>query len=269
MAVDGVDVTSAVNPYSLFEDKVGKQVVLTLAEGPRAETRNVTIVPIGNDIGLRYTAWVEANRRRVLELSDGKFGYIHLPNTAVGGAQAFAKAYYPQLKMEGLVIDERYNGGGFIPDFFMTILNQKYLNQWKRRYGQVERTPGTAFNGPLVMVSNAMAGSGGDALPYYFKLYGLGKVVGMRTWGGLVGYSTYVPLMDGGNVTFPEFGLFSLDGQWEVENHGVDPDIEVDNLPHLVLQGRDPQLERAVDVLLQEVKNRKEFPEAPRFPRDR
>lgn len=269
LSVDGEPVTADVNPYSLFEAKTGRQVTLEVAAEPGDEPRLVVVEPIANDIGLRYTAWVEGNRRLVAEMSDGRFGYFHLPNTAVGGVQAFAKGYYPQTRMEGLVIDERYNAGGFIPDFLMAILRGEFLNLWKPRYGLDWRTPGTAFNGPMVMVSNSHAGSGGDALPYYFQRYELGKVVGTRTWGGLVGISTGIPLMDGGSVTFPEFGLFNLEGEWDVENHGVDPDIVVDNLPHLVRQGRDPQLERAVEVLRQEVRDRKELPGAPRFPRDR
>ena len=137
------------------------------------------------------------------ELSGGKVGYLHLPDTAVDGVQAFAQAYYPQVRLEGLIIDERFNSGGFIPDFLLNILGQDFLNLWKPRYGQDWRTPGTAFNGPLVMVSNSHAGSGGDALPYYFKRYGLGKVVGTRTWGGLIGISSRIPLMDGGAGDLP------------------------------------------------------------------
>jgi len=269
ISVDGVQLTTAMNPYALFEGKTSRHVTLEIADGPHDEAREIVVRPIDNDIGLRYIAWIEGNRRKVAEMSNGRFGYFHLPNTAVGGVQAFAKGYYPQLRMEGLVIDERYNAGGFIPDFMMHILRADFVNLWKPRYGQDWRSPGTAFNGPLVMISNAHAGSGGDALPYYFKHYGLGKVVGMRTWGGLIGISTGIPLMDGGRVTFPEFGLFNMDGEWDVENYGVDPDIEVDNLPHLVRQGRDPQLERAVEVLLDEVKKTEALPRAPRFPRDR
>ncbi len=268
-SVDGIQLTTDMNPYALFEGKTKRQVTIEVADGPRGEPREVVVRPVGNDIGLRYTAWVESNRRKVAEMSDGRFGYLHLPNTAIGGVQAFAKGYYPQLRMEGLVIDERYNAGGFIPDFMMHILRADFVNQWKPRYGQNWRSPGTAFNGPIVMVSNAHAGSGGDALPYYFQYYKLGKVVGMRTWGGLVGISTGIPLMDGGNVTFPEFGLFNMDGEWDVENHGVDPDIEVDNLPHLVRQGLDPQLEKAVEVLIEAAKKTKDLPEAPRYPRDK
>ena len=269
LAVDGVDLDTSMNPYSLFENTVDHQVVLTLAAEKKGETREITVRPIRSDIPLRYVKWVEGNRRRVTELSDGKIGYFHLPDTAFDGAREFAKGYYSQTRMEALIIDERYNGGGFIPAFMLNIMNEKFLNMWKPRYGQDWRTPGTAFNGPMAMISNEHAGSGGDALPFYFKQYEMGPVIGKRTWGGLIGYTTYVPLMDGGNVTFPEFGLFNLDGEWDVENHGVDPDIVVENLPEEVNAGRDPQLETAVDVLLQSLKDRKDLPESPRFPRDR
>ncbi len=271
LKVDGVDVKAPVNPYSLFEGKVGRQVVLEIS--PKADgrdSRTVTVVPIANDGDLRYEAWVSANRRRVDELSGGRIGYLHMPNTAVGGQQGFAKGYYPNLRKEGLIIDERFNGGGFIPDFFMNILRQKLVNLWKPRYGQDWRTPGTAFLGHMAMISNGYAGSGGDALPYYFKYYELGPVIGTRTWGGLVGISRGIGLMDGGSVTFPEFGLFDMSGQWDVENYGVDPTIPLDNLPHEEIAGRDPQLEKAVEVLLQKIKDEPvKVPAAGDFPRDK
>ncbi len=268
LAVDGRELRAPVNPYSLFEDKVDHQVVLTVAaDAAGKQRREVTVRPIRSDIGLRYVQWVEHNRELVAKLSGGKVGYIHLPNTAVAGVQAFARMYYPQLRMEGLIIDERYNSGGFIPDFIMNILRQKYVSFWKPRYGRVWRTPGTAFNGPMVMVSNHHAGSGGDALPYYFQRYGLGKVVGTRTWGGLIGISRSIPLLDGGQVTFPEFRIFDTEGKWTVENHGVDPDVVVDNLPEDVAAGHDRQLETAVKLVLEQLPQRREVPPAPRFPR--
>ena len=153
----------------------------------------------------------------------------------VAGAAAAGAAYY---------IDERFNGGGFIPDFFMNILRQKLVNLWKPRYGQDWRTPGTAFLGHMAMISNGYAGSGGDALPYYFQYYELGEVIGTRTWGGLVGISGYPSLMDGGYVTAASFGIMDLEGNWIVENKGVTPDNEVIEYPADLIAGRDPQLER-------------------------
>jgi len=255
ISVDGVDLKAPLNPYSLLDNKVGRQVVLEVAAtADGQDSREVTVVPIANEFALRYEAWVQGNRRKVDELSDGRIGYMHLPNTAVGGQIGFAKGYYPNLRKEGLIVDERFNGGGFIPDFFMNIMRQKLVNLWKPRYGQDWRTPGTAFLGHLAMISNGYAGSGGDALPYYFKYYELGEVVGTRTWGGLVGISRGIQLMDGGSVTCPEFGLFNVNGDWDVENHGVDPTIPIDNLPDQEIAGRDPQLEKAVAVLLQQIK---------------
>ena len=271
LTVDGVALAAGTNPYSLFENKVGNQVVLEV--GPNADgtdSREITVVPIARDDALRYEAWVQSNRRKVDELSDGKIGYLHMPNTAVGGQVGFAKGYYPNLRKDGLIIDERFNGGGFIPDFFMNILRQKLVNLWKPRYGQDWRTPGTAFLGHMAMITNGYAGSGGDALPYYFKYYELGDVIGTRTWGGLVGISRGIGLMDGGQVTFPEFGLFNVNGDWDVENYGVEPTIELDNLPHEEIAGRDPQLEKAVETLLQQIKDEPvQVPQHGSFPRDK
>jgi tricorn protease len=271
LAIDGIVLAAPTNPFSLLVDRIGQPVVLTVStRADGKDSRTITVEPISSEASLRYTDWVEDRRRRVDELSDGKIGYLHMPNTAVGGQQGFARGYYPQLRKDALIIDERYNGGGFIPDFFMNILRQRLVNMWRPRYGQDWRTPSTAFLGHMAMLTNAYAGSGGDALPYYFKFYELGPVIGMRTWGGLIGISRGIPLIDGGGVTFPEFGVYSLDGQWVVENHGVDPDIEVDNLPHEIIAGRDPQLEKAVEVLLEKIEREPiTLPRVDRFPQDR
>ena len=271
ISIDGVELKAPANPYSLLDNKVGQQVVVEVAAtADGKDSREITVVPIANEFALRYEAWVQGNRRIVDELSDGKIGYLHMPNTAVGGQVGFAKGYYPNLRKEGLLIDERFNGGGFIPDFFMNILKQKMVNLWKPRYGQDWRTPGTAFLGHMAMISNGYAGSGGDALPYYFKYYELGEVIGTRTWGGLVGISRGIRLMDGGGVTFPEFGLFNVNGDWDVENYGVDPTIPIDNLPHEEIAGRDPQLEKAVEVLLQKIKDEPvNVPQHGAFPKDK
>jgi len=271
LAVDGLDLKTGTNPYSLLENKAGKQVVLKIGPNPDGKnSRELTVVPVSSEAGLRYEAWVQDNRRKVDELSGGRIGYLHMPNTAVGGQIGFAKGYYPNLRKEGLIIDERFNGGGFIPDFFMNILRQKLANLWKPRYGQDWRTPRTAFLGHMAMISNGYAGSGGDALPFYFKYYELGEVIGTRTWGGLVGISRGIRLMDGGGVTFPEFGLFNVNGEWDVENYGVDPTIPVDNLPHDEIAGHDTQLETAVEVLLKKIQEEPvKVPRHPDFPRNK
>jgi tricorn protease len=271
LKIDGEELHLKTNPYSLLENKVGKQVVLEIGPNPSGkDSREITVTPIASDMTLRYEAWVQNNRRRVDELSDGRIGYLHLPNTAIAGQKGFAKGYYPNLRKEGLIIDERFNGGGFIPDFFMNIMRQKLVNLWKPRYGQDWRTPGTAFLGHMAMISNGYAGSGGDALPYYFKFYELGPVIGTRTWGGLVGVSRGIGLMDGGSVTFPEFGLFNTAGEWDVENYGVDPTIPLDNLPHEEMAGGDPQLEKAVEVLLKKIKDEpQEVPTVGKFPKNK
>ena len=271
LAIDGVELAAPVNPYSLLVDTAGREVVLKVGPNPDGKnSREIKVVPVSSERNMRYEAWVQDNRRRVDELSGGRIGYLHMPNTAVGGQQGFAKGYYPNLRKEGLIIDERFNGGGFIPDFFMNILRQKLVNLWKPRYGQDWRTPGSAFAGHMAMLSNGYAGSGGDALPYYFKHYDLGPVIGKRTWGGLVGISGGLRLMDGGAVTVPAFGIFDLNGKWDVENHGVDPDIDLDNLPEDEMAGRDPQLEKAVQVLLEKIKTEPvKIPTVKSFPRDK
>ncbi len=271
LAVNGVELKAPTNPFSLLVDTAGKEVVLTVGPEPDGQnSREITVVPVSSERNMRYEAWVQKNRRLVDKLSDGRIGYLHMPNTAVGGQQGFAKGYYPNLRKEGLIVDERFNGGGFIPDFFMNILRQKLANLWKPRYGQDWRSPGTAFVGHMAMISNGYAGSGGDALPYYFKYYDLGPVIGTRTWGGLVGISGGLRLMDGGAVTVPTFGVFDVNGKWDVENHGVDPDIELDNLPDQEIAGRDPQLEKAVEVLLQQIKEDPvKIPTIKKFPRNK
>jgi len=169
--------------------------------------------------------------------------------------QEFTKQYYPQVDKEGIIVDERYNGGGFIPDFFTERLRRKTMTYWSNRDGNDFRTPGTAIDGPKCILVNEYAGSGGDAFPYYFRLLGIGPVIGKRTWGGLVGISHDLPLVDGGSVTMPDFGMWDpANGDWAVENHGVDPDIVVENAPHLVVSGQDPQLERGIQYVLEQLK---------------
>jgi len=214
------------------------------------------VKPVGGEGSLRYTAWVESNREKVSTATGGRVAYIHLPNTATAGVQEFTKQYYPQVDKDGIIVDERFNGGGFIPDFFIERLRRTTWVYWSNRDGADIRTPSTAIDGPKCMIVNQYAGSGGDALPYYFRLVGLGPIIGKRTWGGLVGISHNLPLVDGGGVTMPDFGMWNPadGGKWVVENHGVDPDIEVENAPDQMVAGHDPQLERAIQYCQEQLK---------------
>jgi tricorn protease len=268
IAVNGQEVRYPANPYQYFEKTVNKQVKIKVNDKPSAEgAREVTVKPAGSEYMLRYLDWVETRRMRVEEATDGKVGYIHVPNTSLWGLNEFSSAFFAQARKDALIIDVRYNGGGMIPDMFMEHLQRKVLSFWTRREGDLGRTPMVAMHGPMVCIINEYAGSGGDAFPYYFRELGLGPLIGTRTWGGLVGISRGLPLMDGGYVTVPEFAFINLQGQWDVENHGVDPDIEVDNRPDLVIKGQDPQLEKAIEVIMKKLKEEPpKLPGRPEYP---
>jgi tricorn protease len=228
--------------------------------------RTYVVRPIADESSLRYTAWVDANREKVWKATNGRIAYIHVPNTATQGIQEFTKQYYPQVDKDGIIVDERFNGGGFIPDFFVERLWRTTWTYWSNRDGVGFRTPGTAIDGPKCILINEYAGSGGDAFPYYFREQKLGPVIGKRTWGGLVGISHNLPLVDGGVITMPDFGLYDLSGHWTVENHGVDPDIEVENRPEFLVQGHDPQLERAIQYCMDELaRHPVKRPERPQY----
>src|SRR5205823_3596179 len=206
-------------------------------------------VPVDAETPLRNLAWVEGNRRKVSELSDGKVAYIYLPDTGFGGFTNFNRYFFAQVDKPAAVFDERFNGGGKAADYMIDYMRRPLLNYWTSRHGKINTTPGGAIFGPKAMIINEFAGSGGDALPWYFRKTGVGPLVGKRTWGGLVGISGYPPLLDGGFVTAPSFAFFTPSGTWEVENHGVPPDVEVELDPQAVRAGRDPQLERAVELV--------------------
>jgi tricorn protease len=210
--------------------------------------RQLTVVPIGNDGGLRTRAWVENNRRLVDSLSGGKLAYLHLPNTGQGGYTSFNRYYFSQQQKQGAVVDERYNGGGSAADYIIELLSRDFDGYFNNPVG--DRTPFTSPSagiwGPKVMIINEMAGSGGDLMPYMFRRRKIGPLVGAQTWGGLVATSDQAPFVDGGGMVAPRLGFFDRDGKWAVENEGVSPDIAVENFPKDVIAGRDPQLERAV-----------------------
>jgi tricorn protease len=256
LAVNGRDVTPAENVHGFFEGMANKAVVLKV--GPSADgvgAREVTVVPLATESALRNLAWIEANRRKVDTLTGGKVAYIYMPDTANGGIAAFKRYFYAQVGKEGAIIDERFNAGGLLATDIAEILNRKLLSAVATRDGEDEIQPQGAIFGPKVMIINETAGSGGDAMPWYFRRAGVGKLVGTRTWGGLVGRANSPQLMDGGIVTAPGSGVYNPhSGEWEVENVGVAPDVEVEQDPELVRQGRDPQLERAVQLVLEELK---------------
>jgi tricorn protease len=256
LAVDGREVHGSDEIYSFFLDRAGKSVQLKVGPDPSGkDARVITAVPIPNERSLRLRDWMEGNRRKVEELSGGKLAYVYLPNTSVAGFTNFNRYYFAQNSKQGAVIDERFNGGGWIADYIVFWLNRPLLMAAMTREGKDSLIPQVIF-GPKVMLINQYAGSGGDALPWMFKKLGTGPLIGTRTWGGLIGIGGYPTLMDGGGVTAPRWGLYNPEtGEFDVENKGVRPDIEVDLDPALWRKGHDPQLEKGVEVALQELKD--------------
>ncbi|MEO8372501.1 MAG: PDZ domain-containing protein, partial [Candidatus Solibacter sp.] len=268
LAVNGQDLADKDDVSRLLENTAGKSIVIKVAtDAAGANAREVVVVPIPSEQQLRHQEWIASNRRKVDQLSSGKLAYVYLPDTAQGGLTNFNRYYYAQSDKQGAVIDERFNSGGQVADYIIEAMQRHLMGYWSPRYGAVYRTPAASIIGPKVMIINEMAGSGGDAMPWMFRYTKIGPLIGKRTWGGLIGISQYPALMDGGNVTAPNFGFFSPEGNWDVENHGVAPDVEVEQDPKLVAEGHDPQLERAVAVALQLLeKNPPPTPKRPAYP---
>lgn len=247
----------------------GKQTVLTVGKLPDgSESRQVTVVPVASDRNLRLRSWMEANRKTVEDLSGGRLAYVYLPDTEAGGFANFNRYYYSQVGKQGVILDERFNHGGDIADYIVEQLERKPQMINMTREGDPDVEPAQAIFGPKVMIINQMSGSGGDALPWLFKKNDIGPLVGTRTWGGLVGIGNYPSLIDGGTVTAPRWALYGTHGEWEVENIGIAPDIEVQDDPAQERLGHDPQLEKAVAVALEALASHPPatFP-APRPPR--
>ena len=256
LEIDGRPLAATDNIHALLEGTVGRQIILTLAHRPRRdEAFSVQVEPIRSERGLRRWAWIEHNRRRVAELSDGRVGYVYLPNTAGAGFTFFNRLFFSQVDKPAMVIDERGNGGGQAADYIVDVLTRSYLASWTDRDGMMFTTPVGAVFGPKAMLIDQFAGSGGDFLPYAFRLRGGGPLVGKRTWGGLIGIGVAPPLVDGGHVTAPYFRFIDAEGRYSIENEGVSPDIEVEMTPKEVIAGRDPQLETAVRVVLDALEN--------------
>lgn len=255
LAVDGVSTRGVDNFYRLLENKGDRVVQLTLNDRPAERGARVERVKtVTSEVSLRYLDWVTNNRRRVHELSGGRVGYIHVPNTAIEGNRELLKGMLVEARRDALIIDDRYNGGGFIPDRMIELLARTPLNYWVWRGFEPQQRPLLGHDGPKAMLINGLASSGGDALPYYFRKLGLGPLIGTRTWGGLIGISGNPSLADGGNIIPATFRFLDTDGNWAVENEGVAPDIEIIDRPEAIAAGRDPSLEKAVEVMLEELK---------------
>ncbi|PCI61761.1 MAG: peptidase S41 [Kordiimonadales bacterium] len=268
-AVNGTALAANDNIYAHFAGTVGKQVTLSVSSDGNAENaKDIVVEPVANEGQLRHWEWVESNRKKVDELSDGKVGYVYLPNTAGGGYTYFNRMYFAQTDKAGMVIDERQNGGGQAANYITDVLSRQYLSSWKDRDGMIFDTPGSAVYGPKVMLIDQDAGSGGDFLPYAFKRMKLGKLIGKTTWGGLIGISANPGLIDGGFLTVPYFRFFTPEGEWRIENEGTAPDIEVGLDPLAVNAGRDTQLERGVQEVLSQLETYKpiKLREAPAMP---
>lgn len=256
LAVNGRDLTANDNLFSFFQATAGKEITIKVGPNPDGKgSREVVVVPVADESGLRNLAWIEGNRRKVEELSGGRVGYVWLPDTADRGFTNFNRYYFAQSGKQGAVIDERFNEGGYLADYFVDYLNRKILSCATQRDGEDTCNPTEGIFGPKVMVVNEFAGSGGDALPWYFRKLKIGSIVGHRTWGGLVGIGGYPELIDGGHVTSPRWAIYGTDGAWEVENHGIKPDYEIDLEPKAFAEGHDLQLERAVQLVLEQLKD--------------
>ena len=264
LAIDGRDLTAKDEPYNLLAGTVGptgekpvaagggKMVTLLVNSRPEKEgAHEIVVRPIASEEDLRYFNWVEDNRRKVEKATNGRVGYIQIPDMSADGLTEFIRQYYPQLRKEGLIVDVRANGGGFVSEVILERLRRSVMGMASARNARPTPFPYASFNGPMVALINEYSASDGDIFPYYFREYGLGPLIGKRTWGGVVGIRGLGGgLVDGGYAYVPEFGTYNLKSEWVIENRGVDPDIEVDNLPADEMAGKDAQLTRGIQEIL-------------------
>jgi tricorn protease len=253
LAINGQELKADDNIYRLLENTSGKNVSIKV--GPKADgsdAKTVTVVPITNESALRNRDWIERNLRRVQEATGGRVAYVYVPNTTKLGHEYFKRYFFPQTDKQAIIVDERFNGGGQVADYYIDHLRRPYASHWATRYGKDFITPTGTIFGPKVMLIDETAGSGGDMLPFMFRKMGVGTLIGRRTWGGLVGVLGFPVLMDGGSVSAPNLAIWTEEG-FIVENEGVPPDIEVEQLPSEVIAGKDPQLEKAIEVVLKQL----------------
>ncbi len=267
LAVNGKDLRPPTNLFSAFENTAEKIIEITVGPNPDGTgSRTVQVVPIADETSLRNRDWVEGNLRKVEKATGGRVAYVYVPNTTTLGHTYFKRYFFPQAHKEAIIVDERHNGGGQVADYYIDHLRKPFIAMWHMRYGADLKTPSASIQGPKVMLINETAGSGGDLLPWMFRKFGLGPLIGKRTWGGLVGTLGFPVLMDGGMVTAPNLAIWTEDG-WVVENEGVPPDIEVEITPADVIAGRDPQLEKAIEVVMDMLrKNPPPVLQRPPFP---
>lgn len=267
LAVEGKDLRYPDDLYARFERSAGRIVEITV--GPNADgsgSRTVKVVPIEDESALRNRDWVEGNVRKVTEATGGRVAYVYVPNTSTAGHEYFKRYFFPQANREAIIVDERHNGGGSVADYYIDILRRPLISYWAMRYGGDLKTPLASIQGPKVMIVDETAGSGGDLLPWMFRKLKMGTIVGKRTWGGLVGILGFPTLMDGGEITAPNLAIWTEDG-WVVENEGVPPDVDVEQTPADVIAGRDPQLEKAIEIAMQQLKaNPPATPKRPPYP---
>jgi tricorn protease len=269
LAINGHSLDATVNIFSLLENTVDKQVALTVSRnGSTATARTVTVIPTGSETGLRQWEWVARNQEYVERKSGGRIAYVYLPDTFDDGFAFFNRMFFAQSDRDALIVDDRRNSGGQAANYVLEVLSRKYLSGWKDRDGLVFNTPAGAIYGPKVMLIDQDAGSGGDYLPFSFRSLGLGKLIGTRTWGGLIGIAANPPLIDGGFLTVPFFRMYTPAGEWRVENEGVAPDMEIELDPAAVNQGRDTQLDTAIAQVLEQLKTAQTLPRksAPPYP---
>lgn len=270
LAVNGTPVTTDKNIYRYFIDLAGKHTKLLVNDKPTEEGAcEIMVTPLSGESGLRYMDWLESNRKAVDEASDGQIGYIYFPDTYESSAIDFPKYFYSQTKKQGLIIDGRFNGGGLDPEIFFQRLLKKPHGFWTRRYSADQPIPLLSVTSHMVCLTNRYAGSGGDLLPYEFRWNNMGPIIGTRTWGGLVGVSMFLELLDGSGLTAPDYRIYNEKGEWVVENEGVEPDVVIEQNSLDLSKGIDTQLMKGVEILLQKIReNPYEFPEHPPYPVD-
>ena len=265
VAVNGRALRVPQNPYELFVNTANENVTLTVNSKPSEDgARHVQVKPIPDDFGLRELKWIDTNRKKVEAATNGRVGYVYLPDMGSDGLSQFVKQFFPQIRKEGIIFDVRYNGGGFVDQLIFERLRRMLAGMTAARNWERSTIPDVVFYGSMVCITNQYAASDGDFFSYFFKQYKLGPLIGERTWGGVRGIRGNIPLIDGGYITRPEFSLYGLDSKWLIENRGVAPENEIDNRPDLVVKGQDPQLEKAIELVMQQIEaNPKKLPPRP------